>query len=104
MPGGWWGKVADVGEVTELGSGGSGMAGGGDGRDVTEAEALLRILEFERVRSGACWWSSRSCACARSQYGAEVHGWKLDIPVAALFGVGRLQVVSREYSSEFDCW
>lgn len=59
--GGWCGKVADVGEVTELGSGGSGMAGGGDGRLVTEP--LLRRLEFEeRERSGICWWTSRNCA------------------------------------------
>lgn len=59
---GWWEKVADVGEVSELGSGGSGMAGGGDGRVVTEA--LLRRFEFERERSGVCWWNSRNCAFA----------------------------------------
>ena len=50
MLGGWCGKVADVGEETELGSGGSGIAGGGDGRAVTEL--LLRRLELERERSG----------------------------------------------------
>ena len=51
-----------MGDVTELGSGGRGMAGGGDGRVVTDA--LLRRLEFERERSGVCRWSSRSCAFA----------------------------------------
>ena len=45
--------MADVGEVTELGSGGNGIAGGGDGRAVTEE--LFRRLELERERSGVCW-------------------------------------------------
>ena len=53
MLGGWWGNVAEVGEETELGSGGSGIAGGGDGRAVTEP--LLRRLEFDSERSGVCW-------------------------------------------------
>lgn len=83
-----------MGEVTRLGSGGSGMAGGGDGRVVTEA--LLRKLELERERSGVCWWNSRSCAFASVSKVQRRVVWKIGIPVAAQLGSGRLPVVSRE--------
>lgn len=86
--------MADVGEVTRLGSGGSGMAGGGDGRVVTET--LLRRLEFERERSGGCWWSSRNCAFASVSKMQRRVVWKIDLPVAAQLGSGRLPIVSRE--------
>ncbi len=82
-----------MGEVTVLGSGGSGIAGGGDGRLPTEP--LLRRLEFERERSGVCWWSSRSWFFARVNKVQRMMG-NIDIPVAAQFGSGRLPVVSRE--------
>ncbi len=53
------GKLADVGDVTEVGSGGSGIAGGGDGKVVIEA--LLRTAEA--ARSGEDCTLPRICDC-----------------------------------------
>lgn len=51
------GKAPDVGEaMAPWGRGGRGMAGGGEGREVTEVD--LRRLSLEE--RSASWWLSRS--------------------------------------------
>ena len=57
------GNVDEVGDVTAapVGSGGRGIAGGGDGKVVTEA--LFRRLEAANELRSICW-ESRICACS----------------------------------------
>lgn len=87
------GKFAEVGDVTDVGSGGSGIAGGGDGNAVTEA--LLRRLEAEEgVRSGGCMLS-RICDCGIVS-GNRSGSQTVAIPVAAPLGFAKPPIVSRE--------